>query len=287
MLDSWRSFLREGRRKPKGGILTKNLKVMFIAALLMFLVPGTAASSGLFGPPQPLSREEGGLNTSIGYGYHEDKFENGNEHIIRQNQIYTQATYGGARRLWEVYGRIGIADLEIDDAFRSGSASTTSSRHDFEDNDEFFGTLGAKVFYPLRGTFGIGAFIQGSYFFSDFEDRASGIQNGVPYSTELSVENFWDVYSGIGLQATVPHGVILYAGPYVYYSEAKASPSRNIPGLQLAAGDDTLQNKTAVGGFAGMQVPLGKGFSLNVEGQYSERFSAGIAVTYTYQNRRQ
>jgi len=109
----------------------------------------------------------------------------------------------------------------------------------------------------------------------------------VPYSTELSVENFWDVYSGIGLQATVPHGVILYAGPYVDYSEAKASPSRNIPGLQLAAGDDTLQNKTAVGGFAGMQVPLGKGFSLNVEGQYSERFSAGIAVTYTYQNRRQ
>jgi len=259
---------------------------MVIAALLMFFVPGTAVPSGLFGPPQSLSRDEGGLNTSIGYGYHEDKIENGDDFVIRQNQLYSQVAYGGARRLWEVYGRIGIADLEIEDAFRSESASTTSSGDDFEENGEFFGTLGAKVFYPLRGAFGVGAFIQGSYFFGDFKDRVSGIQNGESYSTELKVKDFWDVYSGIALQAAVPYGVILYAGPYVYYSEAKASSSRNIPGLKLAAEDDTLENKTAVGGFAGVQVPLGKGFSLNLEGRYSEEFSVGIAVNYTYQNRK-
>lgn len=265
----------------------KNLKILSIAVLLTFIVPAMAFSSGLFGPPQPLSREEGGLNTSIGYGIHEDKFENGHEYTFRRHLIYTEAAYGGAHRLWEVYARIGLADLKIDDAFRSGSASTTSSKNDFKDNENLFGTLGAKAFYPFGGNFGIGAFIQGSYFFDDYEERATGNQNGAPYSTNLSVENFWDVYSGIGLQAAVPYGVILYAGPYVYYSEAKASPSPGITGLRLAASEDTLQNKTALGGFAGVQVPIGKGFSLTVEGQYSDEFSAGVAITYTYQNRNQ
>ena len=36
------------------------------------------------------------------------------------------------------------------------------------------------------------------------------------------------------------------------------------------------------GGFAGIDIPLAKGFRLNVEGQYSDRFSAGAAVSYTY-----
>ena len=278
---------RKAETNRKGEFSTKNLKTLFIAALLMFLVPGTAVSSGLFGPPQSLAREDGGLNTSIGYGYNEDKFENDGEFVIRQNQVYSQVAYGGARRLWEVYARIGVADLEIEDAFHSERASTTSSQRDFDGNGEVFGALGAKVFYPLRGIFGVGAFVQSSCFFNDFKDKVSGIQSGQPYSTELKIKNFWDIYSGISLQATVPYGVILYAGPYVYYAEAKASPSRDIPGLQLAAGDDTLNNKTAIGGFAGVQVPLGKGFSLNLEGQYSERFSGGIAVTYTYQNRGQ
>ena len=37
-----------------------------------------------------------------------------------------------------------------------------------------------------------------------------------------------------------------------------------------------------LGGFAGADVPLGRGFRLDVEGQYSERLSLGAAVTYSY-----
>jgi hypothetical protein len=264
----------------------KNLKLIGILFLLMlFFIPGTSVASGLFGSPQPLAREEGGLSTAIGFGHHEDKFERDSDsYTIRQNQVYSQVAYG-ARHIWEVYGRIGMADLEIDDAFRPAASSITSSHNDFEENEKFFAALGAKAFYPFNGTFGIGVFVQGYYSFDNFSDEVSGIRNGTPYRMELKVKELWDVRSGIGLQAKAPCGVVLYIGPYVYYSEAKISPSHRISGLGLASENATLKNKTEVGGYAGMQIPLGKGFSLNVEGQYSERFSIAAAITYTYQNR--
>ena len=80
----------------------------------------------------------------------------------------------------------------------------------------------------------------------------------------------------------LPYGVKLYAGPYVYYSEAKVSLAPKIPGLEYAAGNISVENKSIAGGFAGIDIPLAKGFRLNVEGQYSDRFSAGAAVIYTY-----
>jgi hypothetical protein len=172
--------------------------------------------------------------------------------------------------------------LKIPDAFRSTQVSTTTSKHDFEDNWKLFGTLGTKGFYPFNKTFGIGAFMQGSYSFSDFSDHVSGTHNGAPFTTEFKVKNLWDVNFGVGFQATVPNGIKLYIGPYFYYSEAKASLAANIPGLRFETGNVTIKNKTNVGGFTGVDVPLARGFHLNVEGQYSERFSVGTAVTYSY-----
>ena len=172
--------------------------------------------------------------------------------------------------------------MKILDAFSSAQASTTTSKNDFEDNWKVFGTLGAKGFYPFNKTFGIGGFMQGSYYFSDFTDEVSGTQNGVPFTAKLKVENLWDVNFGIGFQATVPYGIKLYIGPYAYYSEAKASLSANIPGLNFETGGVTIKNETNVGGFTGIDLPLARGFHLNVEGQYSARFSVGAAITYSY-----
>ena len=258
----------------------KRLKGMVISAFLIITVHGTAAAGGPFGPPQSVSKEAGGLNTGIGYWYHEDKYKNGTEHVTRQNQVYSQLGYGAQN--WEIYGRVGVSDLKISDAFSSTQASTTTSRGDFEDNWKFFGTLGAKGFYPFNKTLGIGAFMQGSYYFTDFTDNVSGVQGGVPFITELKVKNLWDVNFGLGFQATVPYGIKLYIGPYAYYSEAKVSLSANIPGLNSDAGNIRIHNETNVGGFIGVDVPLSRGFHLNVEGQYSARFSAGAAITYSY-----
>jgi hypothetical protein len=249
--------------------------------LIIFTVHNTAVAGGPFGPPQPVSKEIGGLYTGIGYWYHEDIYKNGTEHLIRQNQVYSHVGYG-AKNLWEIYARIGVSDLKIFDAFSSTNVLTTTDKNDFEENWKFFGTLGAKGFYALNRIFGVGAFIQGTYYFSNFTDDVAGISGSEPFTTDLKIKNLWDVNCGIGFQATVPYNIKLYAGPYIYYSEAEASLAVNIPGLEYTAGNVIIKNKTIAGGFAGVNIPLLKGFQLNIEGQYSERLSAGAAVTYSY-----
>ncbi|MHB1025064.1 MAG: hypothetical protein ACYC24_05060 [Desulfobacteria bacterium] len=270
-----------GERKSTDRMIhMKGLKGIVILAFLIFSVNETAAAGGLFGPPQPISREAGELHTGIGYGYHEDRYRNEMDHTIRQNQVYSELGYG-AKNLG-IYGRIGVSDLEILDAFRSTQAPTTTSKKDFKDDRKFFGTLGGQGFYPINATFGIGAFLQGSYYFQDFADDISGTRDGARFTQELKVKNSWDVNFGIGFQAAVPHDIKLYVGPFLYCSRARISPSVNIPGLPSSAGEVTIRNKSNIGGFSGIDVPLARGFRLVVEGRYSERFSVGTAVTYSY-----
>ena len=252
-----------------------------MSALWILAMNSVAAAGGLFGPPQTVSREAGGLNTAIGYRYHEDTFTSDTDHVVRQNQIYSQVAYGAKNR-WEIYGRIGISDLKIFDAFHSTSALTTTDKNHFEENWKFFGTLGAKGFYPINNIFGIGAFFQASYNFSNFTDDISGIHNATPFLADLKIKNLWDVNFGVGLQATAPYGIKLYTGPYVYYAEADAYLSSAIPGIQSGTEKVLWKNKSTAGGFLGVDIPLAKGFRLNMEGQYTDRFSVGSAITYTY-----
>jgi hypothetical protein len=177
-------------------------------------------------------------------------------------------------------GRIGLSDVKISDVFRSAEASTATSRDDFADRWNFYGTLGAKGFYPFNSSFGIGAFVQGSYYFCDFADTVSGTRGGAPFTAEVKVKDLWDVNFGLGFQATVPKGIKLYIGPYLRYSEARMSLSPGVPGLESA--NDDVKNAALLGGFGGADIPLGRGFRLNLEGQYSERLSLGAAVTYSY-----
>ena len=255
---------------------------MFIISLFIFLsIGGVAAASGLFGPPQSVAKDTGGLHTGIGYWYHEDKYKNGADYVTRQNQLYSEVGYG-TKNYWDIFVRVGITDLNVAGAFNSTSATTITGKNDFEENTNYFGAFGTKGYYPFDKKFGIGAFIQGTYYFRTFTDDLSGTSSGVPFIAELRVKNLWDVNFGIGFQAAVPYGIKMYLGPYVYYSEAKVSPSTHVTGLALASGEMTIKNKTSFGGFTGIEVPLAKGFRLNIEGQYSERLSAGAAVTYSY-----
>ncbi len=259
----------------------KKYFVLAIAVLWLLSVCSNAFAGGMFGPPQTISRLEGGLNTAIGFRYAEDVFKTSADHVIRQNQIYSQASYG-ASGIWEIYGRIGISDLKIFDAYSSGNSLTTTSKTHFAENWKFFGTLGAKAFYPINGIFGIGAFLQGSYNFSNFTDDVGGLYGSTPYVVDLKVKNFWDVNFGAALQATVPAGIRLYAGPYLYYSEADAFLACAIPGIQSGTQKVLWKSKSPAGGYFGADIPLAKGFRLNIEGQYTGRVSIGTAITYTY-----
>jgi hypothetical protein len=258
----------------------KSLKVTIMIVLVILTAPLGAAAGGPFGPPQPIAKGTGGLHTGIGYWFHEDNYKDGTDHVTRQNQVYSELGY--AREGWEISARVGMSDLKMTDAFRSTAAATTTARADFEDRGNFFTTVGAKGFYPFSETFGLGAFIQGTYYFSDFSDAVSGSRNGAPFLVDLRVKNLWDVNFGLGLQVAAPRGIKIYLGPHVRYSELKASPSPDVAGVALASGERTLKNRSVLGGFAGIELPLSKGFRLNMEGQYTERFSFGAAVLYTY-----
>ncbi len=264
---------RVSARRQKGILVA-------VAASILSVLHGAAAAGGPFGPPQPVSREAGGLHTGIGYEHREDRYRNGMVSTIKQHQIFSELGYGTVN--YGIYGRVGVSDLKIPGAFRSSQASVTTSGDDLEDNRKFFGALGGQGFYPFNKSFGIGAFFQGTYFFEDFKDDISGTLDGVPVTTALKVEKLWDVNFGIGIQAAVSREIKLYAGPYLYYSQAEISSSGNIPGLPFPTGGVTVRNKTNVGGFAGIDVPLVRGFHLIAEVQYSEKFSAGTTVAYTY-----
>jgi len=266
------------KNRWRGGVHT--VRVIVASVLFLFACQTPVSAADRFGAPQPVARETGGLHTAIGYSYLEDKYEKGREYVVRRNQIYSELGYGA--RNWDAYGRIGISELRINDFFRSTALSTTTSRDDFTDQWNLFGTLGVKGFYPLSDLFGVGAFVQGSYYFRDFNDSVWGTRGGVPYHAEVKLKDLWDVNFGLAFQATIPGGIRLYAGPYLYYSEGRISPSSNIPGVAFSEGGRTLKNETILGGFAGTDVPLGRGFRLNLEGQYSERLSVGAAVTYSY-----
>jgi hypothetical protein len=262
-------------------LLAKKLILLSLSALWLLAAHSTAFAGGMFGPPQTVSRLEGGLNTAIGCRYAEDIFKTSADHVIRQNQFYSQASYG-ALGIWEVYGRIGVTDLKIFDAFSSGDILTTTSKTHFAENWKFFGTLGAKAFYPINSIFGVGAFLQGSYNFSNFTDDVGGFYGSTPYLVDLKVKNFWDVNFGAALQAAVPFGMKIYAGPYVYYSQADAFLTCPIPGIQSSAQKVLWKNKNLTGAYFGADIPLWKGFRLNIEGQYTGYFSCGSAITYTY-----
>ncbi len=271
---------KQNNRKM-GGFHTKKVKISVICLFIIFTAHSVALAGGPFGTPQPISKEAGGLHTAIGYWFHEDKYENGTCHLVRQNQIYSEAGYG-FKHYFDIYGRIGVSDFKIFDAFNSYSPLTIVSDRDFKESWKFFGTLGAKGFLPINNYFGIGAFIQGTYYFDKFYDNALGVDAGAPFTAELKIKYLWDANFGVGAQATLPHDIKLYVGPYAYYSEAKASLVSTATNLEFGAGKATIKNKTNVGGYAGAFIPLAKGFQLNVEGQYSEKFSAGAAITYTY-----
>ncbi len=259
----------------------KNLFVAILTSVMIFSASCFAHAALLFGPPQSISRQEWGLNTSFGYWYQENKFKDSSEYTFRHNELYSQVAYGG-NNFWEIYGRIGASGLKIFDAFVPVSLSTGTTGVDFKENWKFFGTLGAKGFLPVNKVFGIGAFLQGTYYFNNFTSEIYGTASGSPFTVDLKIRNMWNVNLGIGIQAAVPYCIKLYAGTYVYYSETKANISGNIPGLQFDIYDTLLKNKSWAGGFIGADIPIAKGFHLNIEGQYSDRYSMGASVSYRY-----
>ncbi|HVN22864.1 MAG TPA: hypothetical protein VMT71_02755, partial [Syntrophorhabdales bacterium] len=153
-----------------------------IGAILAVMIIVSAASAGEFGPPEPTAAP-GKFSLGVGYWFDQPNMKLDSNHLLgtmtsKSNQYYLQGTYTFLKN-WEVYGRFGAADQKLD----------TDTRN-YSDSAEPYGTLGFKGLAYQYKNFGIGPFVQGSWY---------GDHTGV-------MKNQWDVNLGISAQYKVPVG---------------------------------------------------------------------------------
>ena len=261
-----------------------HMKMVRFILMILFLLPlcaSVATATGPFGPPQPVAKEAGGLHTGIGYWFQQDAYEDGGVLVARQKQIYSELGWANGNG-WGITARVGVSDFKMADLFGGSATPAVVSGTDLKGQGKFFATVGTKFYHPFGRIFGVGGFVQGSYCFSDFTDSFSGMAGGSPFSTEIRIRDLWDARFGIAVQATLPYGIRIYGGPYGYHAEFQVSSFPAVSGVPWASGETVLRNKNAFGGFAGVDAPLGKGFRLNLEGEYAEKVSGGISVVYLY-----
>lgn len=269
-------------------------KAVLILALAALFFTCTAASATQFGPFTPAAQEEN-VAVGLGYFYFSDKWEaedSGWEDIkLKQHRVYLQAAYGFMED-WEVYLRIGGADMKADDVFTLGES-------EFDGDMKPFGTVGLRGAMEITPAISIGPFVQISRYsdyddkrsssftlLSDLSDPALGVilpAGTYTVSEQLDIKDAWDVSAGVGIQGNIGKAT-LYAGPFLYWSRAEVEETLILTGPlsgTLRASTD-YESKSNIGGFAGVRIPLARGLLLDAEAQLRSEFSAGLSLTYAF-----
>jgi hypothetical protein len=276
----------------------------FVSILILtFLLIGGIADAGQFwGSPEPLAKK-GKFSLGVGYLYTNDTIVPESplfletstfvilwdEAEIEQNQIYVEGSYGffdGA----EVFLRVGVADVESDEAFLFGS--------DFDDSFGVFGTLGVRMVRNITDIWGVGAYAQGSVY-STYEDEKTELVNllllngtvitDVPVTQKIETDSAsWEINLGVALQANVDI-ITFYAGPFVYWQRIPdVVGTISIDDARVVTAPLTVESSTGYqedvngGGFAGIALNVGNGVRVQIEGQLRSRLSAGGSVGFSF-----
>lgn len=268
------------------------MKKICIIAVALLIFSGGIGYAGQFGAPEPLAKE-GKVAFGIGYFYSNEKLKPSDDAFLgtadfwqkarfMQNTAYLQGSYGIFKN-WEVFGRLGFADLQASDTFNWNTYTD-----DFKDTYQVFGTLGIKgVMYSNPSfamgpfsTFSIGPILKGSYY-SDYQDSAMGAIGGTAVTMTYSAKDMWDASFALAMQTKL-NSVILYAGPFAYWRNIKSELTVQITGTGIFTDSTKYESENNVGGFAGIRVPIMKNVNFELEGQYTNSFSAGAAVVYSF-----
>jgi len=244
-------------------------KLFGIVAIVLFVMVVGIAHASQFGPQEPIAKD-GNFSMSAGYTYYTGKWEGGGDNYkMTQNQAFIQGSFT-FKKLWEAYARVGGANMKIDDLFVAGE--------NFQDKTQFFGTAGLKGLLYNTPAFGIGPFLQASYF-GNYKDSRNVTSGGTSGTWDLKWKNQWDVTFGIGMQTKL-NGIILYGGPFVYWAQASLDSSsavNNIPNRSY-----TFNEKNNIGGYLGLRIPATKNISVDVEGEVKNNVTGGIKVNYAF-----
>lgn len=284
-MKKYEKFISETIEKEEN--LMKRIKL--IAAFLVLFVGENMAFAGQFGAPEAVTKL-GKISLGIGYFYYSDKLEprdregtwiGWEKSKITQNQAYLQLGVGIMPNC-EVYFRVGGADIKVPDAFLTSDESPELAgfKDKFKDNLKPFGTIGIKGGYNFAPPFGIGYFVNTSLG-SNYKDKTAGTFLGVAANQEMKIKRPWEVNLGVALQGEIGE-VLLYGGPLVYWVRSKVEWEGSIPGVGSIRDSTTYKEKNNLGGFGGIRLTLGKGLSVEVEGQLKNRLSAGGYLVYSF-----
>lgn len=228
---------------------------MVIAGLLVF---GTSAFAQHIGPATP-HPEYLKTNIGVGYVYHQAEWDGAD---IEQNRLIAHIGVGlgdFGRPKTEVYLRLGLNDLEIDDAMADGSS--------FDDSSQFSVGGGVKWEFLQGNIFGWGGVLQGMYFGNWSDEDSLGISYDVEDAYELEVAFPIQVKAGPAL---------IYAGPLFYVAEADIEVE--VMGL---SGSGDVEEDNNVGAFGGVAFRINN-FSIEAEAQYKSDLSASVFASFAF-----
>jgi hypothetical protein len=229
-------------------------RIIIAAILFTFIATGIAAA-GQFGAPQPVANDKG-FALGVGYFYSSNLWEpthntTDKDYKMTRNEGYLQAS--GATKFMEGYVRLGGANMNLEDGKGVGI--------DFKDNGVIYGSIGARGIYYITPNFGIGPVFQASLY-DNFTDSINGV--------EIKLKNPWELGLALAFQGNIGENLIIYAGPYLFWSKFDVD------------GGSSWEAKSNFGGMGGVRFKFGKNFSIEVEGQYTNEFSAGGMFTVSF-----
>ena len=241
--------------------MKKNTILVFAFVVILFSF--SIAHAEYLGSMEPVSLSKvWNISMGIGYHYYSDKIEiDSTSFNLKQNQVFLELS--AAVRNLEGYIRVGGADLRVDDAFDSN----IYGKSDFKDDTfKAFLTAGGRGSIPINPNFSINPFLQATLY-SDYKDHADGTVGGFPVRQELEV-SFYKVETGLLFQGNFKP-VTVYIGPIIYWIRGDVN------------GTD-FEEKGNIGGAAGIKFSLGGNFSIGIEAQYRQEFSAGGMINYSF-----
>lgn len=228
-------------------------KVVMILVGVLFL-SGIAYAQQI-GPGVPAKNWEGNIatpNFGIGYSFTQAEWDGVD---IESNRVYAHlgAVFGDqSTPNYEVFLRLGAADLEDDD--------------DFDGGTEPMYAAGIKGQFYQGRVFGWGGVLQALYMNSFDDDMQLNGQ-----SVDITIEDVWEVELAFPVHAKINNGLI-YLGPIFYHSTAD---------VVVNGFEDDIDEDHNVGAVGGVALRF-QNVSIELEAKYKSDISAGALLTFTF-----
>jgi len=244
------------------------------------LVPGVFVvivlgvfSSSVFALP-PMGPPCAGLNQgqwSVGfdYGYSEMDVEvsgpafpsnqkDAEIEDFESNMYFGTIAYGVSNE-WEIFTRLGMADVEFDADPEPANGS------DFDGGSEFAFAVGTKRTLADNGNVKWGCLFQ--FLWSEADDKTTastsygngailGDGDPVPSGTKVDVD-WYEIQLAMGPTIQVADGVCVYGGPFLHFMEGDLAAKYTISEVGSFQEEYDLEQLSEFGGYVGGIVELG------------------------------